>query len=150
LIVGNFDVTDKAYTINFPVKGSWYEFYTGDSIVITGSTSYPTILKAGDFKLYANKKLTGFASIPSRINQIEANSHVTIYPNPFTSELFVESSENINKIEFFNLQGQILIHNTANSINHIDTGNLPLGMYLLVIHYANGTREIVKVVKISK
>ncbi len=148
VIVGNFDVIDKAYTINFPVAGSWYDFYTGDSIVVSGSTGYATFLKPGDFKLYANKKLTGFASIPSRINQTEAISQATIYPNPFTSELLIESGESIQKIELCNLQGQILIHNTGNMINHIDTGNLPSGVYLLIIHYANGTSEVVKVVKI--
>lgn len=149
VIVGNFDVMDKAYTINFQVSGNWYEFFTGDSVNLT-NTSYPTTLKAGEYRLYATKKLTGFASIPSRLKQVTIANPATIYPNPFTSKLYIEGRENIATVELCNLQGQVLIHNEGNTINHINTEKVPTGMYMLIIQFANGTSEVRKVVKISK
>jgi hypothetical protein len=147
IVVGNFDMIDNSYTINFPVLGSWYEFFTGDSINITNA-SYPVTLKAGEYRLYANKKLTGFASIPTRLNQVITNNPAIIYPNPFSSKLFIQSKENINEVELCNLQGQTLIHAPLNNLKYLDTGNLAAGVYLLVIHYADGKMETVKVVKV--
>jgi 1,4-alpha-glucan branching enzyme len=147
VIVGNFDLTDKAYTINFPLVGAWYEFYTGDSISLI-NTNYAAVLKAGEYRLYSNKKLKGFASVPSRINMALLNSKIKVFPNPFTTDIFIENGGNINAFEISNSQGQVIISRQGSNINHVNVAELSPGLYFLILHFSNGEKVVLKLVKI--
>ena len=106
-IVGNFDVTDQSYTLNFPGSGTWYEIFSGDSVKLTGTT-LPLTLKAGEYRLYASKKLTGFPSLATPVKQITQLHDNYVYPNPFASSLFFDKIENLNQVELCNLQGKTI------------------------------------------
>jgi len=52
----------------------------------------------------------------------QEDSKITVYPNPFTDQIFVNDPKNkINKIEIRNLQGQLIIR--MDSYNNIKINN---------------------------
>ncbi|MDD4141443.1 MAG: alpha-amylase family glycosyl hydrolase [Bacteroidales bacterium] len=86
VIVGNFNVTASKFAIEFPETGTWYEFFSHDSIVIT-ETSLTIELDAGDIKLYSKERYfdpdlrLGFNSFGVE------NKNLEIFPNPCSNFL---------------------------------------------------------------
>ncbi|MBI1837167.1 MAG: T9SS type A sorting domain-containing protein [Flavobacteriia bacterium] len=56
------------------------------------------------------------------------DENIEIYPNPTFDFLTIKSNRNINKIELFTLQGQLILESNEQVI---DISNLPSGIYLL-------------------
>tara|TARA_B110000093_G_scaffold46981_1_gene50247 strand:+ start:369 stop:3740 length:3372 start_codon:yes stop_codon:yes gene_type:complete len=83
------------------------------------------------------------------VNEFNQNDKtVSIYPNPSTSEVFVKSSENISKIELFDIRGRKVIQ--QNNLNKLDTQfnieHFDEAMYILNIY----TKDRVIVKKLMK
>jgi len=67
------------------------------------------------------------------INEIENNDDISLYPNPTSSFLHIESGNlKIENIEIYNVTGAIAT-NIDNVSNTIDVSNLDKGIYLLSI-----------------
>ncbi|MGP8217018.1 MAG: T9SS type A sorting domain-containing protein [Bacteroidia bacterium] len=92
------------------------------------------------------------ASLPTGIAQLPSLPGFDIYPNPVKDELFITLHSAINGMATFsNVLGQEVystkISGDNGSIQKIDTGNLPEGVYLLRIE-SNGQALTKKVMKI--
>lgn len=71
---------------------------------------------------------------------------VTLTPNP-TQTSFTISGDGINKVEVYNMLGQLVLQHTITGKNAvINIENFSVGTYL-VHTYANGKKEILKVIK---
>jgi hypothetical protein len=55
-LLGNFDVTSQTVTPYFQFTGTWYDYLSGDSLVVNSTTDQIT-LGAGEFKIYTSKRL---------------------------------------------------------------------------------------------
>jgi len=55
-IIGNFDVVSGSINPNFQNTGKWYDFFTGDSIVVSNTTQAVELLP-GEFKIFTTVKL---------------------------------------------------------------------------------------------
>src|SRR5690554_7001290 len=66
-------------------------------------------------------------------------ANFSIYPNPATDILNIQTNEEIKQVVVYNIQGRKLIQE-ATSVLNITT--LSSGMYLLELHTANGTATI--------
>jgi len=97
--------------------------FEGSAIVhiLVTDLSNPEIRETGIFL---------FNQTTSTIERI--NNKIKIYPNPASSELFFEFSENqIEKIEVLNIQGQVLLSQQMFGSNTLHIGHLPSGNYLV-------------------
>jgi 1,4-alpha-glucan branching enzyme len=56
VVMGNFDVSPNTGSVTFPVQGTWYNYFSGDSVVATGS-SQSFILNAGEYRVYTTLKM---------------------------------------------------------------------------------------------
>ena len=73
---------------------------------------------------------------------------VSVYPNPFTTEIALNNLTNITKVSMVNAQGvtvRTLIPNGANEL-HLTVDNLPAGLYLVVLEH-NGAKKTIRIVK---
>ena len=77
--------------------------------------------------------------------------HLSVYPNPFTKELFVENQRNdrrIVQIKLFDIKGRLLKNTAVNETHYLlNTIGLNSGFYILEIQLEGGTvlrRKIVK------
>jgi hypothetical protein len=66
---------------------------------------------------------------------------LTIFPNPFTSQILIKSEKSIQNIRLINFEGKIVL-NTEAKENQIElsTENLPKGIYLLEIFFSDGSK----------
>lgn len=56
VVVGNFDVQNQSVSIDFGQSGQWYDWPTGATINLTGST-YTKTLAPGEYHIYSKKVL---------------------------------------------------------------------------------------------
>ena len=94
-IIGNFDVTSRDINPNFQHIGTWYDYFTGDTLLITDCQNSISLLP-GEFIIFTDKKLEPPA-ISTSVNQHVASNPKSFmleqnYPNPFNSSTTIRYS----------------------------------------------------------
>ena len=76
---------------------------------------------------------------------ITVDENLSIYPNPATDVIRINSSYDVQRIEIFNMQGQLVKMEFGN-VDNISVKDLANGMYTLKLTTDNGTtmHKIVK------
>lgn len=85
-------------------------------------------------------------------NQL-SNRNTVIYPNPFSTEFRIESSTEMEKVEFFDMTGKIIDFSAGSYVKKVMSStivakHLPNGIYLLKINYTSGHAVFKKVIKL--
>ncbi|HEY4964840.1 MAG TPA: alpha-amylase family glycosyl hydrolase, partial [Puia sp.] len=80
VVFANFDVNTATGTIPFPGKGTWYNYFGGDSIAVTGNQNFT--LAAGEWRVYLNTKLKDTASKDTTALIPVSSVAIKVYPNP--------------------------------------------------------------------
>src|SRR5690606_38336658 len=96
--------------------------------------------KAGNFQLQITcKPLLG-------INENNLDS-LKLYPNPVTDMLQISSKTDINSVEIYNINGQLLMQQELNAPNgQMNLSNLSTGIYFAKVS-ANSATETFKIIK---
>ena len=111
VVLGNFDVEEGQINPDFYSTGTWYEYWTGDSIVVTNVTDMIT-LKEGEFRLYTDSKLDKPEYVGIDENIVTGTiSDFILYPNPASNhlklEMHLKQTTNAN-IEIYDMQGRLV------------------------------------------
>lgn len=80
---------------------------------------------------------------PAGIEEVTTKN--SIYPNPATDQITINSTDNVQRVEIYNMQGQLVKAETG-AVNNISVKDLANGMYTLKLTTDNGT-SIHKIVK---
>jgi glycosidase len=124
VVLGNFDVTDGSIVPEFYSTGTWYEYWTGDSIIVT-DVNAPIELMAGEYRLYTDKKLdtpdfVGIDETPQLDNKV---SDLILYPNPTHGQMalsmHIKQAANVS-VKVYDLQGRM--------VQDVFNGKLPAGI----------------------
>ncbi len=148
------DANDSIYSITIPdlmvgdtlnfkfrINGSWAdslsEFPGGGP-----NRQYIVIVGANVFSCWFNDDVTG---IPE--NQL-ANK-VQVYPNPFSANLFINTTTEINQIIISNYIGQQVarFENLKLGLMSVNTSDLKKGMYLVTFFAKDGSKYTQKLIK---
>lgn len=155
-VLGNFGVSTTNGTFNFQQTGKWYDFFTGDSIVVT-NTSYPMTFEPGEYHLYTTKKL----QTPNLTDIFEgentADFALKTFPNPFTEELhfvYTPQQKDVLSLKIYNQMGQLvkLIETDKNVLNtqvyesvwdgkDLSGNSAAAGLYLYVLEGGFGVKS---------
>jgi D-alanyl-D-alanine carboxypeptidase len=76
------------------------------------------------------------------ISEPISNNSISIYPNPSTSTLNINTSLTNYQVKIFDITGNIVLQNNTSST--IDISNLPKGLYILKIHDLNSLTTITR------
>ena len=78
-------------------------------------------------------------------NDVSEEWVVSVWPNPVSDELYIQSGIPVEGIVLYDMQGRKLMERYGN-VAHINMGDLPQGIYLLQIYsdQGSGLRRIVK------
>ena len=130
-LIGNFGLADLTIAPNFQNTGTWYEFFSGNELNVT-DVNASLLLKAGEYRLYSDKKLPVFKDLATSVSEKTRHSAIRVYPNPATDQIQIESEEIIRFAELFAIDGKNIKKTNANtnSIN-IRLDELKPGMYFL-------------------
>lgn len=112
-----------------------------ETVVVTLSNPTNAILGTNTVYTYTiNDDLTTVSEI--------SKSNVSIYPNPFTSKIYLDHlSNNISSVIINDLLGNTLLKQENVGENGINASDLSSGVYLMVIVFDNGEKQMVKMVK---
>ncbi len=106
-LLGNFGLADQTVISGFQHTGLWYEFFTGAELNVS-DVSTTILLKAGEYRLYSDKKLPEFKGPLTDSSVKLSNSDIRIFPNPATDRLQIEAPDAIQDIELISADGKIL------------------------------------------
>ena len=144
VIIGNFYLAAENMNPNFPNTGKWYDYMTGDSINVTNTQAFRTMLP-GEYHVYTSVKMSrppmgyiagtvGTQDFTDLVNQF------SVYPNPSVSgKTFVGYSLRKHSTvswEVFNLAGQKLAGSAiqerkVGSYQEDINTDLPNGLYMV-------------------
>ena len=150
VVIVNIDVNPQDKTIDFQHNGWWYEYFSGDSIQINGTSIIS--LDPGDYKVFTDLKLDKPEILNTLgFNEYEiANWDVNIFPNPSRDFLNItingSKSKDI-KYTIVNSLGKIIYQQTGTFKRHqINIENLSTGNYFLILEQDNylTSKEFVK------
>ncbi|CAI8164630.1 MAG: Uncharacterised protein [Cryomorphaceae bacterium] len=137
-VVGNFRVNSGDVYPNFQHTGTWYDYFTGDSIVVTNATA-PLTYQPGEWHVYTDVKLNKAAFIGDEELEL-APSNVAVYPNPTSGrvELLVDVAEGTEvHYELYDITGRSVYRGAFSAalygIEELDLHHLPSGAYVLKI-----------------
>ncbi len=146
VILGNFDVVSGDIDPEFQSTGTWYEYWTGDSIEVT-DVNANIELEAGEYRLYTSSRLAK----PAYVGTDEISSDATdfiIYPNPVMDNLTLLSNNRVATYKVMSILGNIVEEGNVNSERtNISVGNLQPGYYFIIAETANGEKITKKFIK---
>ena len=80
-IIGNFDVTATTIDPAFQSTGKWYNYLSGDSIIVTNVNAQIS-LAPGQFAVYTSRRIKKATLLPTRAEQAASILRLTAAPNP--------------------------------------------------------------------
>ncbi|MEP6792819.1 MAG: alpha-amylase family glycosyl hydrolase, partial [Saprospiraceae bacterium] len=89
-VIANFRIINSDVIPKFQHTGIWYEYFTGDSLVVTDTEKRITF-KPGEYRIYTSKRITppnGFFTV---IRHLDAQ-HIDIYPSLVTDDTTIHGS----------------------------------------------------------
>ncbi|MEZ5039799.1 MAG: alpha-amylase family glycosyl hydrolase [Saprospiraceae bacterium] len=90
VVLGNFGVTSTSISPNFQSTGWWYDYFTGDSIMVE-NVAAAIALAPGEYKLYTSQKLAFTQDIlNSEEDVLLPISEVALFPNPTEGEAILQ------------------------------------------------------------
>jgi pullulanase/glycogen debranching enzyme len=96
VVLTNFSVTNQDATPSFHHTGTWYEYFTGDSIVVTDVNAVLN-MTPGEYRVYTDVRLEQpeITDAPVSLDElvIEEES-ILLYPNPGKEEVSVRFTSN--------------------------------------------------------
>ncbi len=127
---GTFEGT---YTLTIDMEG--YEPYTQE-VVVDESDVVDGVIYIGEIILVSTTDVTpNFAE------------NVTVYPNPFGSQMSISNAHLIDRIVITNMVGQRVAQITLKGESAIATDYLVQGVYVITLHGFNGETSVCRVVK---
>ena len=155
-ILGNFGVTSSNINPAFQSTGTWYEFFTGDSINVTDVNAQIS-LQHGEYKLYTSSKLPSLDYITDVEKSPVVPSEYKLeqnYPNPLnpstTISFTIPNIETTRRVVFTTLKVyDILGREITTLVNeekvpgsynvYFNGNNLPSGIYFYRLAAGNYT-----------
>jgi hypothetical protein len=136
IVIGNFDLVTATKKPNFDRLGMWYEYLTGDSLLVN-DVNMDLVLSAGDYRIYTSQKIDNpFLNIGnvSRKN-IPQNNAMKVYPNPSNGETFqIQWSENAEygRLRIYETTGRTVYSGDIKSGETVFT-ELSAGVYFISV-----------------
>ncbi len=139
VVLGNFGISERTATLTLPKTGSWYNYFSGDSLYFNHPT-LSTNLKAGEFWLLTDFRIkeeekpqdsTPVDENPMVLDSTSAGKLVSFFPNPTKGNVraFVTMKKAGDfTISLFNTKGAVVytqkFFNLKQGVNLIDLGDL--------------------------
>jgi len=146
---GPFSNTSTVHTFAFnpPAVGCYrlevYDQY-GDGINAGYGSGYFEMLNGDGTRIFRDNGNFGSqatylidVSVPAGIEDVTMEN-TTVYPNPATDVLTINSGSQVQRVEIFNIQGQ-LVKAEAGDVHTISVKDLANGLYTLKLTTENGT-----------
>ncbi|MDZ4668627.1 MAG: alpha-amylase family glycosyl hydrolase [bacterium] len=142
VIAGNFDVVAGVAKPVFQHTGWWYNYIYGDSIEVL-DVNQEVALKAGDYKVFTDKKINQNPLVTVGLKQLDKNELVQIYPNPAQGIMYIDADGLLlEEAILFDLNGKLVgafgLNQSAFS-HKINVSDIQPGLYFLKLKSNQGS-----------
>ena len=110
--MANFRVTTSEEQLGFPYSGTWYEYFSGDSLVVEDANVSLNFLP-GEYRIYLSQRITPPNGFTTNISLNHNVTSVSAYPNPITAnkiQLNLSKNYKVNKSNIVNSDGKRIKH----------------------------------------
>ena len=130
-------------TSNFiPTNAQWRD----EVVDLSGITDNDDVIIRFEFKSgYGNNVWIDNVRVMNATGLEELDSELSIYPNPATDVVNISTADEVQRVEIFNMQGQLVKVETGD-VNSVSVKELANGVYTIKLTTANGT-SMHKIVK---
>jgi hypothetical protein len=147
-IIGNFGVNASSQEASFSKTGTWYDFFSGDSITVS-DVNQLIPLEAGEYRIYTTKRLKTpeiTASVPDE--KPSGNADFVAYPNPVRGPLYLEALSEESMVRIYDATGKLLGQYVMQAYQEsVDLSSLEQGLYLLQRDSQNRGRQVIRILK---
>ena len=151
VVMANFRTAEAELNPKFSKEGTWYEYFTGDSLVVT-NTQEKINFYPGEYRVYLSKPITPPGGTFTGTEETHVG-HLTVYPNPLNvnHELHILLPNNapIDQLKLIDMQGRShgLSYNQDSDILEVNLAqDLMDGMYVIQI-WSGGKLFVAKLIK---
>lgn len=81
VVVGNFDLINQTAQVSFPGGGTWYDYFSGETLSTTGSAQSLT-LQPGEYHVYLNRPITKVLTPVKEVVADPESLSLSVSPNP--------------------------------------------------------------------
>lgn len=140
-------------------NSSGYQWFFNGSIIPGATGSVYVCPKSGNYSVEISDTdgcvamSNNVQVVVSGINELSDNLIFTIYPNPFTDDIFIRMNDNtaiIEEIQIYNVLGQLILSKQTEVLGRsflsLNVAALTPGIYFVRVR-ANGANYLVKTVK---
>jgi hypothetical protein len=158
VVLTNFSVNNQNAIASFQHVGTWYEYFTGDSIVVT-DVNAGINMTPGEYRVYTDVKLDQpqITDAPVSLDEIYYDeTSLLVYPNPtsaFVKLKYEGKSNSAALIQLINQNGKVVWNKKTlcfmgENIEEVNVESFPSGIYSVIIqqgnHYQTALLNIVK------
>lgn len=139
---GNFDVFSGNISGSFQHTGTWYEYFSQTTLVVT-DVNMNISLAAGEYLLYSDSEITD-GNINTGIDTpTVSEKNFQLFPNPVGNNMNIIPSQDTQALEWriFSLQGKVVlsgIWNSQQAQKSIDVTSIKSGIYICEIITSKG------------
>ncbi len=140
VIVGNFTLSDKSFSVTFPKVGNWYEVLKNNELLSITSTGQTLTIPAHEFRLLTNfiPTLTGIEMIAPDAGQ------PLVYYNKRMDTLVLPAGE-AKRIEVYSVNGMLVM--AQENCTSVGLSALPAGCYMARAYMEDGGIQVCKIMK---
>jgi len=113
----------------------------------SGSVSVGEIVVVPENQSSSSSGIIGILVQTLEVPQLELSEKITVYPNPTTSSIFFQTTNNLfnEKVSILNVSGQLISQKQITADNALDLSELSTGVYL--IQFTNKNIKSFKIIK---
>ena len=134
----NFRVTDTEINPKFQYPGTWYEYFSGDTLEVS-NVNEKLPFKPGEYRLYTSKAISPEGGILSHTKEL-VELDVELFPNPAQRggdlQIILDEASEIEQIELLSITGayhSMDFERSASVLRIKIPGHLTPGVYLIRI-----------------
>ena len=124
----------------FPAAGTWYDFYSGDTLEVTDPDDFSMTLAAGELRIYTSSPIENYIEgnpLPERTPEITLVGDpnvLQIFPSPVQDLTTIQYPAGMDRLWIYDLTGRLMrVYDVAEETQQqmIDLSQLADGVYFL-------------------
>jgi len=138
-VFANFRVTPSNFNPRFPYEGTWYEYFSGDSLIVT-DLDERVDLGPGEYRIFTSEKITPPGGFFTGTADVAEAAPLQIRPNPVHAgssvDILWEDERAVREVSMYSVDGKqmpVSVENNGTLIRLSTSGNLPDGLYFIRI-----------------
>ena len=145
-LIGNFGNSLQTGTHNFAKTGTWYDYFSGESIEVENMNA-EVQLDPGEWYMYTSQQIDNYIEDQQITLGLNDSNELLFYPNPAQNLVEIKSWEKYDSFVLTDMTGRVILNNVLSS-STIDISKVNPGIYHL--HLSKNSIEKVEQLIISR